>query len=85
MWTGNVHIIFEPVTSIPDFDIYLSNRLQKIGIYGTPPYSDLIPIEMSNNIKYNFIFFSVMHWVSAFMENILTINEQLCGPKTFAK
>lgn len=54
MWTGNVHIIFESVTSIPDFDII---RLQKIGIYGTPPYSDLIPIEMSNNIKYNFIFF----------------------------
>lgn len=76
MWTGNVYIIFEPVTSIPDFDIYLSNRLQKIGIYGTPPYSDLIPIEMSNNIKYNFIFFSVMHWVSAFIakhENFKTL------------
>lgn len=76
MWTGNVHIIFESVTSIPDFDKYLSNRQQKIGIYGTPPYSDLIPIEMSNNIKYNFIFFSVMHWVSAFIakhENFKTL------------
>lgn len=27
VWTGNMHIICESVTSIPDFDNYLSNTL----------------------------------------------------------